>query len=450
MTTARVLTVPLINSLKANTKAYWKYDLHHGNGKLALRISGTPDKTTKTFYFCYTFLNKRNHKISLGRFGTTSGCMTLKDARCRANDMRELLGRGVDPSTHYARHNVAAKISGTTATLGDMLENYINVLNKEKIYNEHHNDNTPYRAKIAIENYVYPYIAHDMPANKIDIKDLQHVLHMHYHWGDPSKNDATRQRRVNKLRAFLQAMYTEAMRHDGLPTLAPSAKRFEIEYNPFAGRIFKLREDSAGVDNRIYSADHLRYFMQHINNDVVELLALKLVVLLGGIRIRPILGATWECIDMQNGVFNVDLTLRKARNNKIARTRPYLLPLTQSAKDVLNEIARYTSKEQHIFSSNVLSVRATKLPFVDDKAVNRRLKLWQAQHVNSGLPVIVPRNLRGSVRTIFEAHHVPDKTQNRILDHGNTETIGDRSYNEHRYLLEMRKVLEKIESIVMV
>ena len=445
MATHNTFTTAQLNALQAKNKPYFMYEAYQGNGKLAVRVSAKRDgNTSVTFYFFYKYLGKQDG-YSLGKYGNKSGYMTLKQARERATVCRQLLQQHINPKTHGKRYN--DKTAKTDGTLQDMMRVYTNVFNNTKVINENVRYGTIPQAQQLLEQHVYPHIARDTQANKIEVDDVKYILSLAYKWGNEEQEHTERANRVNRVRQVLANLWRDAILHDNDPDVSPMAKKFNLKSNMFKEVIIKMRAKNAVVDNRIYNVDQLMYMMANIPDHNVYLLALKLVVLMGGVRLTNIVNAKWDCVDFDARVFTSSIELRKARNNAAAISRPHLIPLTNAALAVLHNIHLHTGRNEYIFSSEILSNAASRYPCIDHKAVNHQFVKWKSAH-----PVeyqgIVPRNLRGSVNTIFSKNRIPKDVRNRIQDHGNTTDIGDAHYNENDYLPEMREALELIESLV--
>lgn len=270
-------------------------------GNLYLRVSPTG---AKRWTFLYTIGARKNRELGLGSAAT----VTLAEAREKATAARKLLVNGIDPKTEKREEEAAREIA--SVRFGDFADAYIKDheagwSNPKHIAQWRMTLSDSYCKKIR-----------SRPIAEIQVDDVLAVLKPCWQ---------TRPETARRIRMRLEKVL-DAAKVKGLRT-GENPARWRGQLDHLLPRHSKSSDDHhssmayAEVPAFLASLGQKRGF---------SVLALRFAILTAA-RTGEVIGARWDEIDMEAGLWTIPAQRMKAR-------RAHRVPLTAPALEVLNEV----------------------------------------------------------------------------------------------------------------
>jgi len=289
------------------------------------------NKGSKRWRFKYRFEGKEK-LLSVGLYPEVS----LKDARNERDEMRKLLAKGIDPSA-------TRKASKKSATLDNTFE-FIAIEWHEKFsanWSLNHSEKTIRR----LEQKVFPWLG-NRAIEDITAPDLLHILRR-------IENSGTLEtaHRVHQIcgQIFRYAIATGRAERDISSDLKGALPPAKVKHHPSITDPKKIGELLRAIST--YSG------VMH------TAIALKLAPL---VFVRPgeLRNAEWNEFDLDKAEWRIPA-------HKMKMKTLHIVPLSQQALNLLNELYPLTGKSQYLFPSE----RSTKRPMSDNtlNAALRRL-----------------------------------------------------------------------------
>jgi integrase len=262
-------------------------------GGLYLQVSKTGTKINKSWIFRF-MLNGKARDMGLGRFPD----FTLKQARERARENRRLLADGIDPIEEKRKKLDATRSEATERmSFKDAAKRYID-LHEGTWKNEKHRE----QWRTTLREYAYPTLG-DRPISAIDGALITYALSPIW-----TKTPVTAQRVKQRIERVVQ------WGKDGMPLPARVAAKpvQHLDAMPFA---------------------ELPAFMVELRKRKgVSARALEFTILTAA-RTSEAIGAKWDEIDLDEGVWTVP-----AERMKAAKEHP--VPLSKRAIEILKALPR--------------------------------------------------------------------------------------------------------------
>lgn len=233
--------------------------------------------------------------------------------------------------------------------------------------------------------------------------------------------ESGKDRTANKLRSYLSAAYSIAIKSATSHEYPVAFKRFGVKRNPVADTQADKSADKA--DKNPLRLPELRAYWHAIENAPgVEGAMLRLHLLTGGQRIEQLtrLKARDACDDA--------ITLHDSKGRGQV-TRTHVVPLTARARESLNELNR--GGEYLVSRSGKKPIEATGLSRVAQKfATSEGFQL---------------KRIRSGVETLLAERGVNEETRGRLQSHGITG-VQSKHYNAHDYMPEKLEALQLLEA----
>lgn len=402
-----------------------------GSGMLVVRIKPGGGRT---FYFRYTFEGKRTH-IRIGPYnqrGDGQATFTLRQARARLSALREAHSGHGDVRGHLQaekrraaeNRRIEAEQAAEEARLagiqsfGSLLHAYVHGLEKA-------GKQSTREVSSAIRRHVleaWPTLC-DKRASDITPPDIRAILKL--------VADKGKLREADKLRAYLRAAFAASIKAQYDPTACGSD--FAIDTNPAAAI---ARIDGANQrGNRHLSADELRAFWHELDQATPILRdAVRLSVLLGGQRFAQLLRARPEYVDLQ--ARTILLLDGKGRRKS---PRPHLLPITESALEVLARLLKINGGAPFVMSTDGRSP-------IHDSTISALVHYIAKRMFAAGTARAMFRggDLRRTCETMLAAIGISSDVRAQIQSHG-LGGVQAAHYDRHGYMEEKRAALEAWE-----
>ncbi len=403
-----------------------------GAGRLVAKLS----KTGAIFYFSYFDPDGRRRFLPIGPHDSDGRRgKTLQAARDRAAELSQLLRNGApDLHVHFERQRAAEerarKAAEETArrseeaarrgTLGQLLSAYVAHLEREgkqsagdvrRIFDTH-----VYRAAPDLSS---------RKASEIPVDEFVGLI--------GAVAEAGKGRTAAKLRSYLRAAYSLAIRAKTDPSAPLALRTFGIVANPLAS-IDALSKFSR-ARKRNLSADELRYFLKRL--DAVPAApkkdALSLCLLLGGQRPIQLLRAKPVDVDLSAET----ITLYDSKGSR-KEPREHVVPLTRKAGSIARRILDALPDDSpHVFTND--GKRALREETVSAIVSEISASMLKAKEAREGFQL---RDIRRTCETMLAALGVSSDVRAQLQSHG-LGGVQARHYDRHDYALEKRAALEK-------
>jgi integrase len=435
------LTADGIEQSKPNPKKdrWLSDDIGERNaGRLQLRIS---PKGVKRFYFRYSVPGRDRKLIPLDVFSykPKAGAMTLAQARDKATELRGIHkaqdSRDVRAYLHRqekAKQEAelaerirqeserAAVDAAQRFTVRALTAEYIGYLERRGKHR------SALDARNMFKNYLDDTEFAGWPAKALQPRNVTELLRRVV--------EAGKGRTAGKLRSYLRAAYSIAIKAD-LDPAAPSAFiGFALDSNPVA-TVPSLRQFQRASNRTLTQEELFAYWRRLEDVEMLPLRAvLKLAVLLGGQRPTQLLRLRRSDVDLRAG----RLVLF---DGKGARHEPrhHELPITEAARAVLEPaIAAATRLE----SEWVFTVRGIAAVVPETLAAEVRRIAEAMQKAREVAEPFLLRDIRRTIETALASLGVSQDLRAQIQSHG-LGGIQQKHYNRHDYSTEKREALEK-------
>ncbi|MFZ1909530.1 MAG: tyrosine-type recombinase/integrase [Burkholderiales bacterium] len=408
-----------------------------GAGRLVAKIG----QGGATFYFAYFDTQEKRRFLPIGPFDPsgTRG-ISLQRARDRAAELSAIY-RGGTPSLHEhferqreaeerahkaaqeaARREQEAALRGTLRQLLDAYTAHLVRMGKQSAGD----------VRRIFKRHVYQ-AAPDMAARKaaeIPVDDFVGLI--------GKVAEAEKGRTAAKLRSYLRAAYSLAIRSKTDPAAPMTLRTFGIDTNPIAS-IGALAQFNRARDRNL-SAEELQAFLQRLEKVPagVKKDAVQLCLLLGGQRPAQLLRARPVDVDLSAGT----LTLYDPKGSR-RQPRPHVLPLTKKAAGILAPRLKRDDEEEEegearpfVFTSDgQTGMRPETIAGIVAEISESMVK---AKEAREGFEL---RDLRRTCETMLAALGVSSDVRAQLQSHG-LGGVQQRHYDRHEYMAEKRAVLE--------
>lgn len=385
------LTETQVRNAQVKEKAYKLYD--EGGLRLLVRPSGT-----KVWQFPYRFQEKAN-TYTLGRYGQDNDPrnLSLSEAREKANEVRVLIEQGINP-------NAQKKIDKTHSHQKQQTS-------FEAIAREWHSKGTwvdKYAQSIikCLERDVFPFIGYRQ-IDDITSRDIILVL-------DRIVQEKKALDLAKRVCQRCEAVFDYAILK-GLCDNNPATGRSKFVPPPQRQHRPHLKETQL--------PEFLKKLDKYPGRPYVRL-GLELLVLTF-VRPGELRLARWEEVDFKNALWNIPAARMKMK-------RPHVVPLSDRAIDILNELMQYTGTGELLFPS----IRSPHKPLSDVTF----LKALNILGYKDGKK-ITPHGFRHTASTVLNDHGFNRDHIERQLAHVEQSKIRG-VYNHAEYLTQRREMMQ--------
>ncbi len=411
-----------------------------GGGRLLARIT----RTGVFFYFQYFSSDGRRRPFPIGPFDIHGEQgLSLAAARDRTTELSKLYRSGVtDIHAHFEEQRLLIEQQQAQALLARQAE--------QDAAAQAVTD----AARCSLRKFLTAYVEHLKAQGKPSAKDIANIFKNHVFTDAAlSERDARllstddfvgvvskvvaagHGRTAAKLRSYLRAAYSLAIRAKTNPAAPQSLRDFGIQANPVAN-IDALAQFNRAL-KRSLSAPELVAFLKRVRALPVDAKrdALEVCVSLGGQRPTQMLRLRREDVDVSAGVITLyDLKGRRQQ------PRPHLVPLPKYAADILERRIATLAGNEQVFSTDGRSAmdRGTLTNFVT--AIASEMVKAKESHEPFTL-----RDLRRTLETLLASWGVSSDARKHLQSHG-LGGVQKRHYDQYEYLREKRAALRALAS----
>jgi integrase len=413
---------------KSEARDIWLTDpAARGQGRFTIRC--TPSGARVCMYR-YTLADGTRDIVKVADYDPRGVVgMTLHDAREKAGELARLAAGGKDLRALFAEKDQAkvvaeheaavAKRKAERGSLRALFKAYVTTLEGRESH---------YDAQSIFKLHVvgpFPELV-ARPAAQVTAEQLRDVL--------ARLIDAGKGRTAGKLRAYLRAAYSMAMRAGLDPTLPEALTAFDVQANP-ADRLPSLAQFSKALD-RTLTLPELRAFWRRLvgSEDSPARDALMACLFLGGQRPTQLLRVTAQQIDITGKTITL---LDPKGRNRHASPRRHVLPMHDDLVPLIERrVEQASAFDTPLFSTHgrVPLRKETVAALVEDIEV----AMCGADELERGQFSL--RDLRRTAETHMAALGVPSDVRAQIQSHG-LGGIQARHYDRHDYMPEKRTAI---------
>jgi integrase len=370
------------------------------------------------------------HRIGTWSPNSAPGCVTLSEARHQAmqlamhyadegadfkaqREAEKEAERQAQEAAEAMRNQQAAEARGENS-LGALLIAYTEDMQKRG-RSSHRDVERMFRSRI---EKLHPDLW-AKPAHQVRKDDLLAVL------GGMASEGI--ERRVNMMRSCLKTAYEFGLGMEDDIHHHEKAKIFNLSDNP-AARI-KRRAEFDKANDRVLTPIEVGAYLRELEkvDSLPVKIFLKLHIRLGGQRVEQLLRAKWS--DIREGT--LQLIDAKGRGDP----RPHLLPLSDTAKELIKELAGLSP--EWLFST---TGKVAMRPETATSAVREIAARLVQEEIASA--TFSPSDLRRTAETLMASIGVDKDTRTELLSHGRNSLVS-RHYDKYEYLPAKRAALAK-------
>tara|TARA_R110002074_G_scaffold43516_2_gene113378 strand:- start:10377 stop:11609 length:1233 start_codon:yes stop_codon:yes gene_type:complete len=348
---------------------------------------------SKVWWFRYRYDGKER-TLTLGAYPQTS----LKEARAKRDEAKQLLADGTDPVTHKNTHK-ADRVEAHTHTFKSVANEWLEEVHKKAVVEDHYNRNVR-----RLEQHAFPKLGRS-PISEIDPTDI-----------------------LKPLRDIVKSGRTETAHR--VKTLVGQVFRYAVS----TGRA--QRDVTADIRGILPASETKHHAAVVTPDEIADLLkridgywgtptvcfALKLSPLLF-LRPGELRTMKWEQIDWEAATW----TTERTKNGE-----PLIVPLSRQAIELLKEIREVNGKWEWVFPGG-----HSKTKPMSNNAIRTALARLELHEVMSA------HGFRAMARTVlterlgFPAEIVEMQLAHKVKDmHG-------RAYNRTTWLPERRRMMQQ-------
>lgn len=396
-------------------------DAPKGTGKLALRVR----QYSAEWLFQYYIKGKRK-MFKLGN-AHGAGCVNLADARSKAEALREMVVNKLDPKVEFEKQEAVEESKRreyeAQGSVEQLFQAYLDDLNRRGKRTCERIENTLLTGKYAAADA----LGRSTKAADVSSAQLVNFLESIYRRGSKSSAVHTR--------TYLHSAFQFGLKveHD---YTRRSAVRFGLTVNPVAA--VAVDSESKVVGNRVLSDDDIRAIFiemglpgSNVSGPLAN--ALRLIVSIGGARVREVVEARIDEFELDNKVWN--LPAERTKNGL-----SHSLPLSERALKIVEDQLTDNESEFLFPAKDGQPIRFHSLR----QAVSRFNKKHDREHWS-------PRDLRRTTRTKLADAGEPDHRLDLFLNHGRSG-VGQKHYDRSLHLKSKTKtmiVLDKVLSRIL-
>jgi integrase len=246
--------------------------------------------------------------------------------------------------------------------------------------------------------------------------------------------EAGKGRTAAKLRSYLRAAYSLAIRSRTDPSISLELRTFGIEVNPLAG-VGALAQFSR-VRNRTLSGPELAAVLKRLDAvpESVPKQAIQLCVLLGGQRPVQLLRARAIDVDLSAGHIALCDSMGARR-----QPRRHVVPLTREAGRILERRLKALREGEPLFSSDGRT--AMRIETISVLVREIAAEMATAKEIRELFQL---RDIRRTCETMLASLGVSSDVRAQLQSHG-LGGVQTRHYDRHDYMAEKRQALKTWE-----
>tara|TARA_B100001094_G_scaffold312781_1_gene349826 strand:- start:4731 stop:6041 length:1311 start_codon:yes stop_codon:yes gene_type:complete len=405
-------------------KATYLYDsAYTGKGSFCLRLpkkSKSKKQQALTFVFKYKLKIDGQYKIHLIKIGQFPA-FKADEARAIARKYSDMLKQGLNPKEVIEAEADAKQkeleqkqIEEAQGTLEQLVNAYLANLEKQ-------GKRTGARILKTIEADVYPVIGKEVKACTITPQHIKKIL------ATMIQRDAAVG--SNRVRSNLSAIFNFGLKFDNDPANFGHETIFHLQGNPVTPvpkqKVEQPENNFLNIDEvyRLFSLETAQHFTED------TFLLIQLCFHLGGQRPYELVASKWSEVDFKGKTFEIAEHISKTK-------KPHLLPLTDSALQILKRLHALSGSEAYIFP------RPTKSGHLETDYFGHCLRKFCSR---TGFKKFIPRDIRRTCKTLMGEIGLSKDIRDRLQNHA-LHDVSSRHYDRYSYIKEKKQALEAWEA----
>lgn len=416
-----MLTASRVESLIRKGKRCTESDVgERGEGKLVLSVTPKKKGGASAHWFFQYFMDGKK-RMKLGSAGPNG--LTLKKAREEFEVASSDYQAGNDPKKERDRRIYEKRLHDAEeskfGTVCDLFESYLEGMKAD-------GKDSWSKVKGALTEGKYAAVndfPKDVLAKDVTSKMIAQVISHPYKRGSKSMAD--------HLRSYISAAFSFGIRYDNDYRHMDRDIRFGIDRNPTSD--VYIDNTAKRVGKRFLTKDEIsKFWNEALGNGVEErvLCSIRLIISMGGARIKEVVHSLKSEYDLEEGVFN--LPDARTKNKK-----DHPLPLSERSVHLIEEAVRLDPVGSPYLFPSCKKTKTMKQS-IDFTSLNTAI---HRVCENIDMDAWTPRDIRRTVRTHL-ADHLNEGLLNTYLNHGRTG-VGDKHYNRSKMLARKRVVMKK-------
>ena len=417
---------------------------NRGDGTLLIRVKPSSVK----FFFRYKEAGARyytHHVIGSHHLNSPVGitfrkalndAQRLADLRRDGHDISAILDQGKQESSSRLA-SVSPPSKPDTGSFRSLLEDYLELhLAGRRSYESVKSAFTKHVIRVKRFGYML-----NLPANEIMPQHIVDIIARLIH-------EVGVRQQCNRVRSYLSAAFSWAMKHDHNPALATSDRnvRFHITVNPVLNIPTQEHFESKGKEQL---TDRQIWLLWHHGLPTMGKSGhrAQLRLSLGGVRQEHLLNTPWENIQLKGRFPHLRMTSRKGRGN---RPYDYIVPINDTALALFKYLQKaYGHCDYPIPSSRGAGDVIDKPLGID--TFDKPLKRFRA-YIRDELEIeILPftiGSIRGSVSTRMHEAGVKKEIKEKLQGH-NQRDVTTEHYDVWGYREEKLQASQKWEAYLL-
>lgn len=379
-----------------------------GIGRLGISVGSSG---TKTFIYRFYF-NGERHFIQLGKFPE----MSLSKAREKTKAFSGQLKEGKNPKVELENERIAkelqAKREAEKGSVKQLIDSYVFKMQMD-------GKRTYADVKRRLEKDVYEVIPPATKAKDVTPLQIKQILSNMIRRGAVVQS--------NRVRSYLHAAFQYGLKADYDPMGNHEQILFGLSMNPVSvvprqahaekpGDNWLKKHELCQLMKTFSSANKVSWMVQEL---------LRLCVYTGGQRPYEIVSSEWSSVNWEEKTLLISSDLSK---NK----REHLIPLTDTALDILKNIRTSTTESSFIFPQ-----KGGLKPFRTD-SLAQAIGYYREQFPD--FPYFVARDIRRTCKTLMGELGISKELRDRIQNHA-FQDVSSKHYDRYNYLDEKRNAL---------
>lgn len=391
----------------------------YGGGNFGIKVPAIGKKSKPApiaFIFRYYFNNK-SHLITIGK----SPSLRVEEARLISRKYSDMLKKGLNPrEVLQAEADAKQKAldeklrEESQGTLEQLVDAYLLDMDKQ-------GKRTGARILKTIEADVYPILTRSIKACEVTPKHIKTILAAMIARGASIGS--------NRVRSNLSAIFNFGLAFDNDPANFGHETIFHLQGNPVASvpkQKVEQPEDNFININEVYrllSLETAQYFTAD------TFLLIQLCFHLGGQRPYELVASKWSAVDFTAKTFEIATHISKTK-------KPHLLPLTDSAMAIFEQLHDLSGSDDYIFP------RPTKSGHLETDYFSHCLRKFCSR---TGFKKFIPRDIRRTCKTLMGEIGLSKDIRDRLQNHS-LHDVSSRHYDRYSYINEKKQALEAWEA----
>jgi len=397
-----------------------------GRGRGVFTARRTSDGVA--FYFRYTLPTGKRDTYKFGIYDRKgqNGGMTLAQARDKAGELSRLsiehphlrLYLEEEQQRELERINQERK-ERETATLKTLLEGYVEYLKTQGKARTAQDVRGIFKRRVLDP---YSDLA-AMKASSVTVQNLTTVI--------ASVVSQGKGREAAKLRSYMAAAYSAALRSESDPDIPPCLHGFSLTANP-AQSVAPLSKYNRARDVVLTNTELKELWERLKGVGGATGSALRLCVLLGGQRPSQLLRLQVQDINWEDET----ITLLDPKGKR-AEPKRHILPLTTPVREELAPLAAVNSP--YPFSSREGAI-PLNVKTLSNKVIEISKDMIEKKVRETPFQL---RDVRRTIETFLASQGVSKDVRGQLQSHG-LSGVQDRHYDKYEYLPEKEAAMEKV------